>query len=320
MERPRIEVLDLGKSYGQVNALANVTLRVGAGTVLGVLGHNGAGKTTLVDILATRSRPTTGSARVCGLDVVRHGDKVRERIGMTSQFVAVDDGMTGRDNLILLARLLGANARQAKSRAEELLEAFDLVEAANRKSATYSGGMRRRLDLAASLISRPDVLFLDEPTTGLDPASRTDVWGFVERLAADGTTVFLTTQYLEEADRLAHQVVVLAAGYVVAAGTPDQLKAGIGKRHVMVTLASSHATFHAAAALTRHRLSPVADAKLCTVMVPIPEAGDIAGVVRALDSARIPIQDLKVTEPSLNDVYMALHRSGWNSDGWQSAS
>ncbi|HEX7662484.1 MAG TPA: ATP-binding cassette domain-containing protein [Pseudonocardiaceae bacterium] len=320
MERPRIEVVGLGKSFGAVDALTDITFKVGAGMVLGVLGHNGAGKTTLTDILATRSRPTTGTAKVCGFDVVKRGDKVRERIGMTSQFVAVDDNMSGRDNLILLARLLGASPRQAKARADELLEAFDLVAAANRKSATYSGGMRRRLDLAASLLSRPDVLFLDEPSTGLDPASRSDVWGFVQRLAADGTTVFLTTQYLEEADQLAHYVLVLAFGRVIASGTPDQLKTGIGKRQVTVTLPSSHATFYAAAALTRERLQPLVDAKERTVTVPIPDAGDIASVVRVLDVANVPIRDLKVTEPSLNDVYMALHRSGWNAQAAGSAS
>jgi ABC-2 type transport system ATP-binding protein len=293
----------------------NVSVRAGVGTVLAVLGHNGAGKTTLVDVLATRQKPTSGTARVCGWDCATAGHKVRQHIGLTSQYAAVDEGLSGQDNLVLMSRLLGANAKQAKARATELIELFVLTDAANRRASTYSGGMRRRLDLAASLLARPEVLFLDEPTTGLDPVSRTAVWGFIEHLAQNyGTTVFLTTQYLEEADRLADHVIVLAAGHLVASGSPEQLKASIGKRAATVTLANMQATYSAAAALTRYRMGPVPNGVENAVTVPISAPGDIVAVVRVLDSIGVPIVDLKVTEPTLDDVYMALHNAGWKTE------
>jgi ABC-2 type transport system ATP-binding protein len=307
MDRPRIDVRGIGKSYGEVTALADVSLQVDVGTVIGVLGHNGAGKTTLIDILATRTRPTAGSASVCGWDVLRHGARVRRHIGMTSQFVAVDDAMSGYANLVLIARLLGANARQAKARAQVLLQTFGLDDAAARKAGTYSGGMRRRLDLAASLIGRPDVLFLDEPTTGLDPVSRSELWGFVEDLAKAGTTVVLTTQYLEEADRLADEVVVLAGGRVVATGTPQRLKSGLGERVATVTFRDPAAARGAAGALAGAGMSPLPVADQRTTMVPISGQGDIARLVRRLDLVGIEIHDLAVTEPTLNDVYLSLH-------------
>ena len=310
----RIEAVELGKSYGPVTALAGVTLRVGAGTVLGVLGHNGAGKTTLIDILATRTLPSAGRASVCGFDVVRFGHHVRRHIGIAGQFVAVDEAMSGRDNLILIARLLGASRRQARERAGELLDAFGLVEAADRRVGTYSGGMRRRLDLGMSLLGRPAVLFLDEPTTGLDPVSRKDLWGFVRRLAEDGTTVVLTTQYLDEADQLAASIVVLAAGTVVASGTPAELKAGVGRRTATVRFADPAATVAAEATLGRLGLRPLADPAQCVVRVPVSGAGEIVMLVRALDS----VVDLSVAEPTLEDVYLALHRAAW-SPLWRSA-
>ncbi|SDD99397.1 ATP-binding cassette domain-containing protein [Actinokineospora iranica] len=309
MPRPRIEVTGLGKSYGQVQALTDVSLQVGPGVVLGVLGHNGAGKTTLVDILATRSKPTSGTAKVCGWDVARFGHHVRRHIGMTSQFTSVDDTMTGRANLMLVARLLGASRKQADDRAEELLTSFDLTEAADRKAATYSGGMRRRLDLAVGMIAGPDVLFLDEPSTGLDPVSRSGLWDLVEKLAKDGTTIVLTTQYLEEADRLAHDIVVLAGGHVVASGTPERLKAGIGQRTASVRFPDARATHYAVGVLGYAGMTPLADFGICAVQIPLAEPGDIALLVRALDSAGLPIMDLTVTEPTLDDVYVALHRA-----------
>jgi ABC-2 type transport system ATP-binding protein len=308
MERPRIDVVGLGKSYGPLTALTNVNLQVGAGVVLGVLGHNGAGKTTLVDILATRSTPTTGTATVCGWDVVKSGKEVRKRIGMSGQFVAVDDSMTGRANLILVGRLLGANAKRAAARADELLEMFDLVAAAGRKAATYSGGMKRRLDLAASLLGSPEVLFLDEPTTGLDPVSRTELWKFVEQLAQNGTSVVLTTQYLEEADRLAHDIAVMAGGHVVATGSPAKLKAGVGTRTAKITFTDPVTTHHAAAAFHYARMPAMADEPLCAITVPIGGGRDIAALVRVLDNRGIAPVDLIVTEPTLEDVYIALHR------------
>ena len=311
MQRPRIEVDSLDKSYGPVNALVNVTLQVGAGTVLGVLGHNGAGKTTLIDVLATRTRPTRGRAAVCGWDVVKSGHQVRKHIGMTGQFVALDDAMSGYANLVLIARLLGASTRQARARADELIDTFGLVDAADRRPVTYSGGMRRRLDLAASLIGRPEVLFLDEPTTGLDPISRSEVWALVEKLAVDGTTVILTTQDLMEAERLANDIVVLAAGNVVASGTPDQLKAGLGQRTATVTFADSAAMYAAVAVFAGLGMNPVPNDQLCSVNGSIPAPSDIATLVRALDAVDLEIQNLTITEPTLNDVYVSLHRSGW---------
>ncbi|HEV3358598.1 MAG TPA: ATP-binding cassette domain-containing protein [Pseudonocardiaceae bacterium] len=313
MGRPRIDVRAIGKSYGEVPALVDVSLQVGAGTVLGVLGHNGAGKTTLIDILSTRTRPTTGSASVCGWDVLRHGAEVRRHIGMTSQFVAVDDAMSGHANLVLVARLLGANTQQAKARAAVLLETFGLTDAAHRKVGTYSGGMRRRLDLAASLTGRPRVLFLDEPTTGLDPMSRNELWRFVEDLADAGTTVVLTTQYLEEADRLADEVVVLAGGRVVATGTPNQLKRSIGERVATVTFRDPAAARYAVSALTWVGMRPAPALELRATTVPISGQGDIARLVRCLDSVGIVIHDLSVTEPTLNDVYLALHNAAWTT-------
>ena len=230
MAASMISTRDLTKSYDGVHALRGVSLEVAEGTVLGLLGHNGAGKTTLVNILATLLPPSGGSATVAGHDVVRDSRAVRGCIGLTGQFASVDEKLSGYDNLVLIARLLGARAGQARERAEELLEVFDLTAAGRRLCRTYSGGMRRRLDVAASLVGRPRVIFLDEPSTGLDPASRISLWETVEALVAEGTTVLLTTQYLEEAERLADTVAVLAQGTVVAAGTPSELKSRVGER------------------------------------------------------------------------------------------
>src|SRR5215468_10695000 len=219
-----IEASGLVKRFGKTTALAGVDLVARPGTVLGVLGPNGAGKTTAVRILATLLRPDGGQARVCGYDVGRQAHQVRQLIGLTGQYASVDEGLSGVNNLIMIGRLLGESRARARARAAELLERFDLAEAAQRPVKTYSGGMRRRLDLAASLVGSPRVLFLDEPTTGLDTRSRTEVWGMVRGLVADGVTVLLTTQYLDEADQLAHDIVVIDHGKVIATGTPDQLK------------------------------------------------------------------------------------------------
>ncbi|MGW5055348.1 ATP-binding cassette domain-containing protein [Actinokineospora sp. NPDC004072] len=309
MPRPRIEVTRLGKTYGPVAALTDVSLSADAGAVLGVLGHNGAGKTTLIDILATRALPTSGSARVCGYDVVRSGHQVRRLIGLTSQYACVDEAVSGRANLVLLARLLGATRRQAAERAEELLAAFGIAEAADRRAGTYSGGMRRRLDLAASLVGRPDVLFLDEPSTGLDPVSRAGLWALVSGLVADGTTVVLTTQYLEEADRLADEVVVLAGGHVVAAGTPAALKSGIGQRAAAVRFADGRGVRHALGVLAYAGIRATPDPVEPVVRVALAEPGHITAVVRVLDATGPAITDLTVTEPTLDDVYLALHHA-----------
>ncbi|MGW5718176.1 ATP-binding cassette domain-containing protein [Amycolatopsis sp. NPDC003865] len=307
MNQPVIAVTDLAKTYGEVTALAGISLSVARGAVLAVLGHNGAGKTTLIDILSTRVRPSGGTARVCGYDVVRRGRAVRRRIGVTGQFAAVDDALSGRGNLVLIARLLGARPRQAQARAAELIASFGLEDAADRPAGTYSGGMRRRLDLAAGLVGAPQVLFLDEPTTGLDPVSRSGLWSVVEGLAARGTTVVLTTQYLEEADRLADHVVVLGFGHITVAGTPSQLKARLGNRTATLTFGTELALRRAVDALAR--LGLAAGRTGLVLSVPLSGPGDIPVLVRALDAAGAPLRDLTVTEPTLDDVYLSLHRT-----------
>ncbi len=233
-----IEAHGLVKRFGKTTALAGVDLTARTGSVLGLLGPNGAGKTTAVRILATLLRPDAGSATVSGYDVVRDAHQVRQLIGLTGQYASVDEGLSGTNNLIMIGRLLGLSRPSARARAAELLARFELTDAAGRAAKTYSGGMRRRLDLAASLVGRPRVLYLDEPTTGLDPHSRNEVWGMMRQLVADGTTVLLTTQYLEEADQLAHDIVVIDHGTVIATGTPDELKASAGRQVLEVTPAS----------------------------------------------------------------------------------
>ncbi|MFC5286655.1 ATP-binding cassette domain-containing protein [Actinokineospora guangxiensis] len=304
-----IDVRGLTKTFespktGLVTALDAVDLTVPRGTVLGLLGHNGAGKTTLVNVLSTLTPPTSGSASVAGHDVVTEAAAVRARIGLTGQFATLDEGITGRDNLVLLARLYGASRRQAAERAAELLAAFDLTKAADRPARGYSGGMRRRLDLAACLVAGPEVIFLDEPTTGLDPGSRRAVWAMVESLVAHGSTVLLTTQYLEEADRLADAIVVLAGGRVVARGSAAQLKRELGQCSVTTELASGSDVDAALGALRRAGLSPVADS--LAIMTPVATSAGVTAVVRALDSAGAEVTAVRFAEPSLDDVYLHL--------------
>ena len=307
MTEVMIEARNVSKVFGSVEALDDVSISVPRGTVLGLLGHNGAGKTTLVNVLTTLLKPTSGSASVAGLDVVSQGDQVRGRIGLTGQFASVDENLSGIDNLVLIARLLGASKKQASARAGELLETFDLTEARDRPAKTYSGGMRRRLDLAASLVGRPDVIFLDEPTTGLDPMSRIGLWEIVEGLVGDGTTVLLTTQYLEEADRLADSITVLSKGKVVAAGTAAELKAGVGKRTVSVVLAEPEDAATALNALSKAGLHPVHDKVRHSVTTPVEKSTDLATVVRALDEVGVEVGELALTEPTLDDVYLAVN-------------
>jgi ABC-2 type transport system ATP-binding protein len=301
-----IEADRVSKTFGSVTALDDVSIAVPRGTVLGLLGHNGAGKTTLVNVLTTLLPPTSGSATVAGFDVVGQAHHVRGRIGLTGQFAAVDEQLSGLDNLVLIARLLGATRREAVARGTELLEIFGLTDAARRPARTYSGGMRRRLDLSASLVGRPDVIFLDEPTTGLDPASRIGMWEIVETLVGDGTTVLLTTQYLDEADRLTDSITVLSQGRVVASGTAAELKSQVGQRTVVVTLSQPSDAGAAVAALAAVGLQPALDDERHAVIIPVDRSAELAVVVRALDQEDIEVGELALTEPTLDDVYLSL--------------
>jgi daunorubicin resistance ABC transporter ATP-binding subunit len=298
----------LGKRFGTVHALDGVDLQVPAGGVVGLLGPNGAGKTTLIRILTTLLPPDTGRALVTGLDVVGQAAAVRRRIGLSGQYAAVDGYLTGRENLHMIGRLSGLRRPAARRRADELLDLFGLTDAAGRTAHTYSGGMRRRLDVAASLVARPAVLFLDEPTTGLDPRGRLDLWRLLEDLTAAGTSLLLTTQYLEEADRLADTIVVLDAGTVIAAGTPTQLKARVGGDRLEL-----HAPHHTdptplAEALTGLGTAPpTVDAGTGRVTLPVADGPAVLPDVAArLAAAGLRVADLTLRRPTLDDVFLAL--------------
>ncbi|MEA2125629.1 MAG: type transport system ATP-binding protein [Solirubrobacteraceae bacterium] len=299
-----VEATGLGKRFGDLWALRDVDLHVPSGTVLGLLGHNGAGKTTAIRILTTLAIPTTGSARVAGHDVVGEPRAVREAIGLAAQSATVDGLLTGRANLEMVGRLYHLGAAESRRRAGELLERLDLVDAADKLVKTYSGGMRRRLDLAASIVARPPVLFLDEPTTGLDPRSRNDLWALLRELVSDGVTIVLTTQYLEEADRLADEIVVLDHGRVVAQGTPAVLKQRVGGERVEVTLVNGD-LHPAAEALAAFGL-PETDVERQAITVPLQPGTRLVEVMRALDSANIDAHDISRREATLDDVFLSL--------------
>ncbi|MFC8949158.1 ATP-binding cassette domain-containing protein [Streptomyces rochei] len=295
----------LEKRFGEVRALRGLDLAVAEGTVCGLLGPNGAGKTTAVRLLTTLLRPDAGSARVAGHDLVREAAAVRRRIGVTGQYASVDGDLTGRQNLRLFARL--HRLRDASARADELLDRFGLTEAADRPASTFSGGMRRRLDLAASLVRRPEVLFLDEPTTGLDPASRNRIWDAVCALKEEGTTVLLTTQYLEEADRLADDIALVDRGRVAHTGSPAELKALVGA-YAEVVVADTEAMGPAAAVLDRLTgTEPVLDPDRCTVGAAGTDPTlTLPRLVRELDAAGVPLLDASLRPPTLDDVFLRL--------------
>jgi daunorubicin resistance ABC transporter ATP-binding subunit len=306
MSDAAIEAVDLRKRYGDTLAADGVSLAVPAGTILGVLGPNGAGKTTSVRMLTTMTPPDSGTARVAGLDVVADARGVRRRIGVTGQDATLDEQLTGRQNLTLVGRLSRLPRGTARARAVELLDQFDLVEAGDRQVKGYSGGMRRRLDLAASLVTRPPVLFLDEPTTGLDPTSRLRMWDVIRGLVSDGTTVLLTTQYLDEADELADAISVIDHGRVIAHGTAADLKARVGGLHLEVVLSAPSSL--AAGALTPFVSGVVTvsdDGRHLRAAVPAGP-GTATAIIRALDAEGVTVDDLQFHHPSLDDVFFAL--------------
>jgi daunorubicin resistance ABC transporter ATP-binding subunit len=301
-----IEAEGLHKRFGTTQALDGLDLAAPSGSVLGVLGPNGAGKTTAVRILTTLAHPDAGWARVAGLDVVADATEVKRNIGVTAQAATVDEVLTGRQNLVMIGRLSGLGRGQARVRAIELLDRFDLADAADRMARTYSGGMRRRLDLAASLVMRPPVLFLDEPTTGLDPTSRVRMWNVIRELIADGVTLLLTTQYLDEADELADRIIVVDQGRAIAEGTAAELKRQTGGARLEVLLTVPHPD-------ARYALAPLVDGEITIgddgrhLQAPVRAMGGLATrVVRALDDAGVDVDNVEVRQPSLDDVFFEL--------------
>jgi ABC-2 type transport system ATP-binding protein len=303
-----IKASGLAKAYGDVIALNGIDIEVEQGTVLGLLGPNGSGKTTTVRILATLLQADSGTASVGGFDVVTQPDQVRSVIGLTGQYAAVDEYLTGRENLELFGRLFHLSKFDAAKRATELLDRFDLSDAADRGIKGYSGGMRRRLDLAASLIGRPNVLFLDEPTTGLDPRSRQGMWAVIEDLIAEGTTVLLTTQYLEEADQLANHIVVLDHGNVIAKGTSNELKAQVGGDRIEIVVESASDVAKAASLIQEFGSAPATTEEVVkTILLPVAGGSTaIVNIVRKLDENKIAIADIALRRPTLDDVFLSL--------------
>ncbi|MEY7848089.1 ATP-binding cassette domain-containing protein [Natrarchaeobius sp. A-rgal3] len=311
-----IETTGLVKRFGETTAVDGVDLSVPTGGIYGLLGPNGAGKTTIIRMLATLLAPDSGTARVFGRDVTDDADAVRSRVSMTGQFASVDEDLTGRENLVLLARLLGYSRAQAKARADELLEGFGLLEAASRQVKTYSGGMARRLDIAASIVVTPDLLFLDEPTTGLDPRNRTQVWEIIRALVANGTTVLLTTQYLEEADQLADRIAVIDDGRIVAEGTPGELKSSTGSGLLNVRVRDPDRREEARRALMRVLDTPVAlESDPSALSARISETDRVAHAFVELSRSEIAVSEFALGQPSLDEVFLALTERPPRADG-----
>ena len=308
MTTTAIEVEGLIKYFGDVHALDGVDLEVQQGSIVGLLGPNGAGKTTTVRVLTTLLKPDSGRATVGGIDVVREPGEVRKLIGLSGQAAAVDEYLTGRENLDMVGRLYHLSTKDSRSRAKELLDQFDLSDAADRPAKTYSGGMRRRLDLAAALVARPPVVVLDEPTTGLDPRSRLGMWDVIRELVSDGATVLLTTQYLEEADLLADSIVVIDRGRVIARGSPDDLKRQVGGERIELVVHDAGMLEAAGAALSQVTQSDSdVDAQSRRVTAPVANgAGVLVDIVRSLDEASIKIDDLALRRPTLDDAFLSL--------------
>jgi len=306
MSESAIDVVDVKKRFGDKWALLGVSFTVPTGAVVGLLGPNGSGKTTSINILSTLMRPTAGKAFVAGFDVVKQAHQVRQSIGLTGQYAAVDELLTGYENLVLFGQLRGMSGPRAQMRADELLAAFNLTDAGNRRVGTYSGGMRRRVDIACGLVVPPKVVFLDEPTTGLDPRSRRDVWSLVSTLTDEGISVLLTTQYLEEADALAERIVVIDAGSVIADGTPDELKRNVGAGFCQVTPLSARDLPRAQGALVGMP-GVDTDAEAGSVSVPAPDGLSTLGAVfRRIEPLRIEISDISLRKPSLDEVFLSL--------------
>lgn len=302
-----IETQDLVKTFGSTRALDGVNLTIRSGSVYGLLGPNGAGKTTTIRVLTTLLKPTRGHARVLGHDVAHEASEVRRKVSLTGQHASVDEDLTGHENLVLVSRLVGFSWKDARTRATELLDAFGLTEAAGKQVRTYSGGMRRRIDIAASLVTRPEILFLDEPTSGLDPRSRNQVWDLVRRIASDGTTVLLTTQYLEEADRLAERLAVIDHGRVIAEGTSRDLKSQVGSNTLHFHLSNpeqrSHVQTLATKMLGDNSLPPT---DLASFTIKVTDASIAGEFLVALAQANIQVTDFSLGAPSLDDVFFSL--------------
>lgn len=292
----------LTKSYGKLSVLKGVDLRVERGTMLALLGPNGAGKTTIVRILSTLLQPDGGEVKVHGFDVVKQSDEVRHVIGLTGQYAAIDDYLTGRQNLVMMGRLYHLSKGDSEKRAQELLEQFTLVDAAERVAKTYSGGMRRRLDLAASLVATPPIIFLDEPTTGLDPRSRMQMWDVIENLRREGATILLTTQYLEEADKLADRIAVIDRGTVIAEGTADELKAKVGKERLEIIVGEGVLDKAAQAMGKGARI----DREDRTVSIETANVGEVRRALESLEAAGVVVESLSLHKPTLDDVFLKL--------------